>query len=153
MTSILSSSPQQTQDIAAKLAICLDGGDVIELRSDLGGGKTTFVQGLARALGYTGPVTSPTFTLSQIYVLPHGKEIHHYDLYRLSEAGVVGSELAEDLSDEAVISVIEWAGLVKADLPSDRIVIEFEVTADDGRNLHVSGTGPRSIAKLEQTAL
>lgn len=153
VTSIESRSPQQTQAIAAKLAEQLVGGEVIELRSDLGGGKTTFVQGLAAALGFAGHVTSPTFTLSQIYALPKEKELHHYDLYRLTESGVVGSELAEDIGDAHVITVVEWAGLVEATLPADRIVIDFEVTSDDGRRLRIEGTGPRSAATLDEASL
>ena len=120
------------------------GGDVVELRSDLGGGKTTFVQGLAAAPGYDGEVTSPTFTLSQIYPLPNGLELHHYDLYRLSEAGVVGDELGEDVGDDRVITVIEWGGVAEANLPADRLVVDLNVTGDTSRELKLTSSGPRS---------
>ena len=116
----------------------------MELRSDLGGGKTTFVQGLAAALGYTGHVTSPTFTLSQVYDLPSGLELHHYDLYRLSEAGVVGHELGEDIGDPHVITVIEWAGVAEAELPPDRLIITIETTGENDRQLAFLATGPVS---------
>jgi tRNA threonylcarbamoyladenosine biosynthesis protein TsaE len=126
---------------------------VLELISDLGGGKTTFVQGLARGLGYHGPVTSPTFTLSQVYRINPQLELHHYDLYRLGQSGVVGDELAEDLGDQAVITVIEWSGLVKTELPADRLSVEFEVTSVDGRRLRFSPGGPRSRQLLEALQL
>jgi tRNA threonylcarbamoyladenosine biosynthesis protein TsaE len=116
----------------------------------LGGGKTTFVQGLARGLGYHGPVTSPTFTLSQIYRIGPKLELHHYDLYRLGQSGAVGDELAEDIHDHQVITVIEWAGIVTSDLPKDRIKIEFEVTGDTGRLLHFWAGGPRSQRILQR---
>jgi tRNA threonylcarbamoyladenosine biosynthesis protein TsaE len=141
-----------TQAVAARLAKLLKGGEVIELASDLGGGKTTFVQGLAQALGYTGDVASPTFTLSKTYQLPSGLELHHYDLYRLGESGVVGDELAEDLGDPHVITAIEWAGVVESDLPADRLRLQFEPTGDTDRRLVFSAGGDRSTAILKELA-
>jgi tRNA threonylcarbamoyladenosine biosynthesis protein TsaE len=123
---------------------------LIELASDLGGGKTTFVQGLAHGLGYRGHVTSPTFTLSQIYRVGPHLELHHYDLYRLGHSGAVGDELAEDLRDPEVITVIEWADIAASDLPPDHLKIEFEVIDDNQRRLHFRAGGPRSKAILEQ---
>jgi tRNA threonylcarbamoyladenosine biosynthesis protein TsaE len=117
---------------------------VIELSSDLGGGKTTFVQGLAAGLGYTGEVTSPTFTLSRVYPLTAPLELHHYDLYRLGVSGVVGNELAEDLTGPNIITVVEWAGIVTDDLPPDRLRIDFAVTGDTTRDLKISSGGPLS---------
>jgi tRNA threonylcarbamoyladenosine biosynthesis protein TsaE len=145
---ISTSDSEATQALAGRLAKHLNGGEVIELVSDLGGGKTTFVQGLASALGYDGAVTSPTFTLSQIYKLPLF-EVHHYDLYRLGQSGVVGDELAEDLADPGVVTIIEWAGIVEDDLPKDRLVIKFEVTGDTHRTLHFESGGPVSLKLAE----
>jgi tRNA threonylcarbamoyladenosine biosynthesis protein TsaE len=139
-----------SQKLAAGLAKYLKGGDLIELASDLGGGKTTFVQGLARGLGYHGPVTSPTFALSQIYRLAPSLELHHYDLYRLGHTGVVGDELVEDLQDPQVITVIEWADIAEADLPLDRLKIEFEVVSNTERRLRIRAGGPRSKEILEK---
>jgi tRNA threonylcarbamoyladenosine biosynthesis protein TsaE len=110
------------------------------------------VQGLARSLGYSGDVTSPTFTLSNIYKLPDGRELHHYDLYRLSDGGVVGEELEEDVTDPRIITVIEWAGIVDGDLPSDRLRIEIEVTAETERQLTFRAGGPRSQRIIEELA-
>jgi tRNA threonylcarbamoyladenosine biosynthesis protein TsaE len=102
------------------------------------------VQGLAHALSYSGNVTSPTFTLSNIYKLPSGLEIHHYDLYRLGVSGVVGEELAEDLTDPRVINIVEWAGIVSDELPADRLRIEIIVTGDTERTFTVASSGPVS---------
>jgi tRNA threonylcarbamoyladenosine biosynthesis protein TsaE len=147
--SISTTGSAGTQAAAARLSKLLQGGEVIELVSDLGGGKTTFVQGLARGLGYDGDVTSPTFTLSRVYKLPpHGSdeplELHHYDLYRLGQAGAVGDELAEDLADPTVITAIEWAGIFEDELPGDRLRVKFDVTGDSGRKLTLTATGPKS---------
>ncbi len=139
-----------TQAIAQKLAKLLQGGEVIELSSDLGGGKTTFVQGLARALGYAGEVTSPTFTLSRVYQLPGELELHHYDLYRLGQSGVVGDELVEDMMAPHNITVIEWAGIIADDLPKDHLRIGFEVTGDTDRTLTLTSGGPVSDRLIQE---
>jgi len=146
---ISTTSSEATQSLAHKLGGLVKGGDVIELVSDLGGGKTTFTQGLARGLGYSGHVTSPTFALSQIYKLKAPLELHHYDLYRLGETGAVGDELAEDMADPHVITVIEWADIAKNDLPGDRLRIIFHVTTETGRSLIFSSGGPRSDQLIE----
>lgn len=103
-------------------------------------------------LGYTGAVTSPTFTLNNIYRLDDGREIHHYDLYRLTEGGVVGDELAEDLSDPEVITLIEWAGIANDLLPEDRLQLTIEVTGENERLLTFSGTGSESQALVQELA-
>jgi tRNA threonylcarbamoyladenosine biosynthesis protein TsaE len=141
---ISTTSSEATQSVAERLARLLQGGEVIELTSDLGGGKTTFVQGLASGLGYEGEVTSPTFTLSRVYKLKNNLELHHYDLYRLGQSGVVGDVLAEDVGDRGIITIIEWAGIVADQLPHDRLRIEFTVTGDTDRLLQISSHGPVS---------
>lgn len=108
------------------------GGEVIELVSDLGGGKTTFVRGLARGMGSTDRVASPTFTISRLYET-ETLEMHHFDFYRLGEAGLIGEELAEVLHDPRVITVVEWAGIVQDVLPKKRLSITIEKTPTDGR--------------------
>ncbi|HUD11660.1 MAG TPA: tRNA (adenosine(37)-N6)-threonylcarbamoyltransferase complex ATPase subunit type 1 TsaE, partial [Candidatus Saccharimonadia bacterium] len=139
---ISTADPQATQSVAMRLAKLLTGGEVIELASDLGGGKTTFVQGLAKGLDYTGDVTSPTFVLSRVYKLNSSLELHHYDLYRLGTGGVVGEELAEDLRDAQTITVVEWGAIVENEMPKDRLRIEFRITGDTSRDLVLSSGGP-----------
>ena len=141
---ITTSNAEETKSVARRLSGCLTGGEVIVLLSDLGGGKTTFTQGLMLGLGYTGPVTSPTFTLSNIYPLSGGLFVHHYDLYRLSEGGVVASELAEDIALPNIITVIEWPAAAEQVLPADRLNIVFEPISDTGRKLQLTGSGPIS---------
>ena len=133
--SVTTTDSEATKRLAGRLASVLRGGEVIELISDLGGGKTTFVQGLAHSLGYEGEVTSPTFTLSQIYRLKSGLELHHYDLYRLQTSGIVGHEIAEDIGGDGIVTVIEWASVVNRELPTDRLQVEFEVTGETDRRL------------------
>jgi tRNA threonylcarbamoyladenosine biosynthesis protein TsaE len=124
----------------------LKGGEVIELRADLGGGKTTFVRGLAKGAGSTDNVTSPTFTLSRIYKAKKF-QIHHLDFYRLEDPGILAGQLAESIDDNNVV-VIEWADIVKNILSKTHISIEFKPTANsrDERQVHISY--PESEASL-----
>ncbi|MEA2179184.1 MAG: tRNA threonylcarbamoyladenosine biosynthesis protein TsaE [Solirubrobacteraceae bacterium] len=101
-------SAAETEALGAALARELRPGDVVLLSGDLGAGKTTFVRGALRALGVTGPVTSPTFTLARRYT-GDGVEISHLDLHRL--AGAPDEEDEALLSDEATdarITFVEW---------------------------------------------
>lgn len=116
------------------------GGEIIELSSDLGGGKTTLTKGLARVLGYAGEIVSPTFTISRVYQLPNGKELHHFDFYRLAPDDITAAELAEAAGDPNNIVVIEWAGHVGAKLPADRLKVELVATSETDREITISGS-------------
>ncbi len=102
-------SPEETKAVAAELASFLKGGEEIALVGDLGAGKTTFVQGLAQALGSQAKVKSPTFTLMNIYPVVHPtiKQIAHLDYYRLQETGASDLGLDEYKTPDTVI-VSEW---------------------------------------------
>lgn len=139
-----------TQSLGHKLSALLQGGDVIELISDLGGGKTTLTQGIVEGLGYTEAVTSPTFTLSQIYSLDSGLEVHHYDLYRLSEGGVLDFEIGEDVDSPNIITIVEWGDVVAEVLPIDRLQIILTMDSETSREITISGTSPRAKAIIEE---
>lgn len=110
------------------------GGEVIELVSDLGGGKTTFVRGLARGMGSRDTVRSPSFTLSNQYRT--GKlTLYHFDFYRLQEPGIMKNELAEILTDPQVVTVIEWGNRAKDVLPPRRLTIRIKTLAENQREL------------------
>lgn len=102
--------------------------------SDLGGGKTTFVRGLAKGLGSSDHVSSPTFTISKVYKAGQ-RELHHFDFYRLPDAGLMAHELQDVLSDPQAIVVVEWADVVRDVLPAERLTITFAKQADDSRTL------------------
>lgn len=105
----------------------------------MGGGKTTFVRGLARGLGSSDNVSSPTFTLSKTYKARNAN-IHHYDFYRLNDAGILKDQLSESLNDKQVVTVLEWGDIVAGVLPVERIVLEFKPTAEgpDEREIEIS---------------
>jgi len=110
---------------------------VIELRSDLGGGKTTLVRGIARGAGSSDNVASPSFTISREYQADK-LAIHHYDFYRLGEAGLMSQELADVLSDPQAVVIVEWAGVVDDVLPEERAVIQITTTGDESRQLEIT---------------
>jgi tRNA threonylcarbamoyladenosine biosynthesis protein TsaE len=100
-------SAAETEAVAAALAERLSPGDVVLVSGDLGAGKTTFVRGAARALGVDGPVTSPTFTIGQVYA-GRGLEVAHLDLYRLSTLGAEDPALLEDYLTPDRVGFVEW---------------------------------------------
>ncbi len=96
---------------------------------DLGAGKTTFVSGLVRALGYKGPVTSPTFSLLNVYkadIL-----INHFDLYRLENIGEVKHEIDEAINQPSAITIIEWAKQIE--YIDDLIKIQLQSQPDENK--------------------
>ena len=116
------SSPAETEAVAAVLAARLRHGDVVTVAGELGAGKTTFVRGACRALGVTEPVTSPTFTIGHRY---HGRlDVSHLDLYRFE--GVSPAEWGdlEPYFDDAIVFV-EWQRAGVGMLPAARVSVEL----------------------------
>ena len=140
-----SGSTAQTLEFAAAIGQRLKGGEVIELASDLGGGKTTFVRGLAKGAGSADAVSSPSFTLSNEYTAPK-LTIAHYDFYRLNEPGIMKQELEESINDPAVVTVVEWAGIVEDVLPQRRLTIHIIATNQESRQF--TCTAPAELSYL-----
>jgi tRNA threonylcarbamoyladenosine biosynthesis protein TsaE len=130
-----------TRGIAAALAPLLRAGDALALSGELGAGKTTFVQGLARALGFEGAVASPTFTLVREYRTPTLLLVHA-DVYRLDRVqDVLDLELADRLEEPAIL-LVEWGDAVEALLPEDHLVVELTVPGpDETRRLAIRPVG------------
>lgn len=112
----------------------LRGGEVIELISDLGGGKTTLVRGVAEGVGAKDPVSSPSFTICNTYQCEDEKQIAHFDFYRLEEAGIVQNELLEYMGEPDTVVIVEWGDIVHGVLPVRRVQIKI-TTADDETRL------------------
>jgi len=140
-----STNSSVTEHIAETIGLNLKGGEVIELVSDLGGGKTTFVRGLARGMGSSDRVSSPTFKISNEYQGKYFK-LYHFDFYRLPEAGLVADELAEIIGEPQNVTVVEWADIVQNVLPRKRLTIVFTNKGENDRG--VAFTYPKSLAYL-----
>lgn len=121
-----------TERFGEQLGRNLRGGEVIELTSDLGGGKTTLTRGIARGAGSSDIVSSPTFMISKIYKAQKF-DIYHYDFYRLNEVGIMEYELNNALSDLQAVVVIEWGEVVAHILPAKRLTIHINKDINDSR--------------------
>ena len=131
-----SSSPEETEALAAQLARVLVRGDVVTVSGELGSGKTTFVRGACRALGVTAPVTSPTYTIGHRY--EGDPDVSHLDLYRF--VGVSAAEWAdlEPYFDDAVVFV-EWPEAGLGGLPPLRASVRLEHAGANSRRITVDG--------------
>ena len=126
-----------TEQLAEQIGRNLQGGECIELVSDLGGGKTTFTRGLVRGVGSLDNVSSPTFTVGKQYV-SGDITCYHFDFYRLVQPGLVAEELAEAIDDPKGIIIVEWADSVTEVLPIDRVVVTFHKVADDSESRKIT---------------
>lgn len=127
---------EATENFGQSLGKMLRGNEVIELIGDVGAGKTTFVRGLASGIDSPDHVSSPTFTVSGLYA---GRlTLHHLDLYRLDDPGLVRLQLEELLEEPNSSIVIEWGNSVAGVLPDSRIIISFQVGSNEGRQLIIT---------------
>ncbi len=138
---LTSRGPGETRRLGRRLFRLLRPGDVVLLSGDLGAGKTVFVQGVARGLGYEGPVSSKSFVLLGEYA-GHVK-LYHADLYRL-EAPEQAQELALDEMCTDGALVVEWPERGEGVLPLDNLVIHIQVTGLSSRILTPEAYGPRA---------
>jgi tRNA threonylcarbamoyladenosine biosynthesis protein TsaE len=109
-------SAEGTEHAAAELARRLRAGDVVLVSGELGSGKTTFVRGACRALGIADTVTSPTFTIGQVYGGDGTLEVAHLDLYRLESLAGEDPALLDDYLTPERIAFVEWPGIAEPEL-------------------------------------
>jgi tRNA threonylcarbamoyladenosine biosynthesis protein TsaE len=138
-------SAEAMRSLAAALATLLAGGDVVVLTGDLGAGKTTFVQGAARALGVTDPVVSPTFTLVRRY--RGSRPVYHVDVYRLDRIQEVIDLGFEEMFEDDGVTFVEWGDVIEGLLPDAYLEIELWTRAEDDRRLVVVNGHGRSWAE------
>jgi tRNA threonylcarbamoyladenosine biosynthesis protein TsaE len=144
-------TPEQMEELGARIAAQLVAGDLLALSGELGAGKTTLTRGLGAALGVRGPVTSPTFVLARTHPRPDGAPLVHVDAYRLGSA----AELEDlDIDFERSIVVVEWAeGMLDA-VAESWLAVQIErprgaslsANAEDDaepREVTITGHGPR----------
>lgn len=129
-------SPEETAAVAAEFATRLVPGDVVVLRGELGSGKTAFVRGAAKQLGFDGRVTSPTFAIGNVYAAGE-LEIAHLDLYRLAEIDVGDETVLEDFLTPERISFVEWPHDELAGDPQLRAVVTLEHAGEDARRIAI----------------
>lgn len=135
MIKFKSNSANITVALGECLGSLLEGGEVIECQSDLGGGKTTLVTGIAKGFGALDPVSSPSFTICNTYQRDDSKQLQHFDFYRLSEPGIMRNELSEVIGDPDCVTVVEWGDSVEDILPQDRIKIKIVSVSENEREI------------------
>ncbi|MCX7608060.1 MAG: tRNA (adenosine(37)-N6)-threonylcarbamoyltransferase complex ATPase subunit type 1 TsaE [Anaerolineales bacterium] len=137
-----SRSPEQTRRLGMRLGAWLKPGDLVCLQGDLGTGKTTFVQGIARGWGALDEVSSPTFVLINLYRRADNSQLAHFDAYRVESPAE-----AEELDLDGLLStgplVVEWPERVEAVLPTERLWVQLEYDGEERRLLRFSGHGKR----------
>lgn len=131
----------ETRAVGEAIAHVLRARDAVILTGELGAGKTTLVQGVARGLGIEGPVASPTFTLVREY---RGRlDVAHVDVYRLDRVQDVMDLGLEELGDGEAVLLVEWGDAVEELLPVERLTIELTNAELDGerRRIVISAIG------------
>jgi tRNA threonylcarbamoyladenosine biosynthesis protein TsaE len=118
------------------LAARLGAGDVVVVSGELGAGKTTFVRGAARALGVDSPVTSPTFTIGQVYEA-RSLEVAHLDLYRLARLGDEDPGLLDDYVTPDRIAFVEWPAVALPELERVAAKVTIEHAGGDRRVIEI----------------
>ena len=135
MNTIHSKSFEQTEKIAFDLAQTLNKGDVIALFGEMGAGKTAFVRGLAKGLGLSDRVSSPTFAIVHDY----SGQLIHFDMYRIDSWDSLYSTGYYDYLDMNAIIVIEWSENIENALPPEHIRVEINKTADENERIITIG--------------
>jgi len=139
----LSHNVIETEELGAALAKKLLRGDVLAYYGDLGAGKTAFTRGLARGLGCTGRVTSPTFTIVNEYDGP--TPLFHFDMYRLADSDELYEIGWEDYLARGGVCAVEWSERIEDALPPDIVTVTICrcPESDDWRRITVKGVENR----------
>jgi len=132
----------ETEAVGERLASLLQGGDIVSLQGELGSGKTAFVRGLARGLGVKEIVSSPTFVLQHVFSLPPDsriKELHHLDLYRLTDSRELLELGWNDLVQrKEVVLVVEWAEKATDVIPERAIKVHISWRGEKTRRIEIT---------------
>ena len=140
MQKFLSNSPEETEKIGEDLGNRINDGCVIAYRGGLGMGKTCFTRGLAKGLGSTDTVTSPTFALINEY--PSGRiPLYHFDMYRVSGWEDLYSTGYFDYIDEGGVIAAEWSENIESALPDNTIYVTINKIDDNTREITITKKG------------
>ena len=137
MAEFISHSQLETEELGRKLAEKLPGGSVVAMYGDLGVGKTAFVRGMARGMGLSCRVSSPTFTIVNEYL--GQRELIHFDMYRLSSADELFDIGWEDYLSRNAVCAVEWSENVQDAFFGDEIVVRIEKLNDTDRKILIEG--------------
>ena len=137
MAEFISHSQLDTEEVGRKLAEKLPGGSVVAMYGDLGAGKTAFVRGMAKGMGLSCRVSSPTFTIVNEYL--GERELIHFDMYRLSSADELFDIGWEDYLSRGAVCAVEWSENVQDAFFGDEVVVRIEKLNDTARKITIEG--------------
>ncbi len=137
MPTYITKNELETEAIGAEFAQKLPGGAVIAMYGDLGAGKTAFVRGMARGMGLSCRVSSPTFTIVNEYL--GDRELIHFDMYRLSCADELFDIGWEDYISRGAVCAVEWSENVQDAFFGDEITVTIEKLGDTERKITIEG--------------
>ena len=137
MSEHITHSEGETEALGASLASALPGGTVVAMYGDLGAGKTAFVRGMARGMGLTCRVSSPTFTIVNEYL--GERELIHFDMYRLSGADELFDIGWEDYLARGAVCAVEWSENVEGAFFGDEVRVTIEKLSDSDRKITIEG--------------
>ncbi len=143
-------SVKETKKLGEKIGTCLQAEIVLALIGDLGSGKTSFVQGLARGLEVPNDyyITSPSYTIINEY--PGRYSLFHVDLYRLEDPSDFEDIGLYDILDDNYVVAIEWADRIRRELLPDHVTIEFIISGDESREICMSAHGANAVNLLKE---
>ena len=133
----ITGSPEETEAVGAALGRVLTPGSVVAYRGDLGAGKTAFTRGLARGLGCTDTVTSPTYTIVNEY-LSGRIPLFHFDMYRLRSSDDLWDIGWEDYLERGGVCAVEWSENV-ADAMENAVTVNLEKLGENTRRITIEG--------------
>ena len=133
----LTNSPAETEAVGAALGTIIPAGTILAYKGDLGAGKTAFTRGLARGLGCTDLVTSPTYTIVNDY-LSGRLPLFHFDMYRLASSDDLWDIGWEDYLDRNGVCAVEWSENVD-DAMENAISVTIEKLGEDARRITLEG--------------
>lgn len=137
MAEFISHSQLETEEVGRKLAEKLPGGSVVAMYGDLGAGKTAFVRGMAKGMGLSCRVSSPTFTIVNEYL--GERELIHFDMYRLSSADELFDIGWEDYLSRGAVCAVEWSENVQDAFFGDEVVVRIEKLNNTDRKITIEG--------------
>ena len=151
--SFYSHSRAETISFARKLGKLLEERKIIGLYGNLGSGKTTFIKGLAKGLGFNGRVNSPSFVILKVYSIKRKCALYHFDLYRLNSLKELEDVGYEDFISNCGICVIEWANKAKRLLPKHYLKIEMHIKGRETRLINLIAYGPEYESLISRIKL
>jgi tRNA threonylcarbamoyladenosine biosynthesis protein TsaE len=148
---VVTRSTDETLALAGSVGELLRPGDVVSLAGDLGTGKTVFARGVARALGVTDPIVSPTFTIVREY---EGRvPVVHVDVYRIDRFQELHDLGFEEVVRDDAVTLVEWGDVIDGMLPSDRLDVRLVAGVDDdARVIEIEGHGRSWRARAAELA-